>query len=590
MSTFTQSDFSGGMDLLSNDTSIADDSYRYLINGRTRLGSIKPIQAPLLINSPLGKKQGLVAVGNILVLFVSGNAYYQQQASNIWIKIGNFAMDAAVDYIYTCAVPSSTLNNKRQLTTNNIYGGITLQQQFTVSGTPQGLICQDGINQPWVIFYDAATNTARARVTHNYIQWNNDPNAGSDLREYVPIGTLMYYWSNAGILIILASDGITLYRSVSGRAMDFMIQVDTNGNKAATEDLGGADTTSISCGSQQVNLIDLLDSSHLMVTTNLTTYAVSIDSTLPTIYGEPQFDTPVYANIGGVNQFSSADNLGDKVIIDFEGIKSTNGVLNFKFVGRNDPFSLMISKLILDPISTKPIRQDICAVINFDNYIIASLKTRMGYALVVYDNLKAAENASTAGLVIGVPPARGCWVSIDITEAIQIKQFAVTNDDEQSYLFAITAEDKVFQLFGSTLSAVAQLRTKAYVNGDCSMKHKTTAVRAIYELGQTKGKVLVKELVDEMRGKISTYPISGNVCGVKPPIYPPVIPDTNKLVQNITFGSMRDGDEGYKLSYLINWDTQASLTFLQIDTSGIPTHISKEQVTDTFQTLLTTTS
>lgn len=587
MATFTQDDFSDGMDLLSNDTEISADGYKLLINGRPRFGSISPINDSLLINAPRGKKQGLVAVGNILILFVAGNAYYKQLGNLTWIKIGNFVMDATVEYIYTAAVPSSTINNQRQLTTNDIYGGITLNQAFSAAGTPAGLLCQDGTNQAWVIFYDSATNTARARVTKNYDSWDNNPNAGADLREYVPIGTLMYYWASVGILFILAPDGFSLYRSVSGRPMDFMIQVDTNGNKAATEALGGALTTSISCGTQEVNCIDLLDNAHLLVVTNLTSYAVSVDSTLQTIYGEPQFDTPVYANIGAVNQFSVADSLGDKVIVDFEGMKSTNGVLNFRFEGRNDPFSLMISKLIINPLTQKPLRQDVTAIINFDNYIIASLKTRLGYVLAVYDNLKAAEQMSQQGLVIGVPPARGNWVSVDITDCFKVKQFAVTNDEEESFLFAITDGDEVFQLFGSSNRATAQFFTKTFVNEDCRVKHKTTALRTVFELGQQTGQVLVRELVDEHRGNIDTKPIKGITCGVKPPIYPPVIPDTNKLIDNMTFGSMRDGEEGYKLGYIISWNTESKLTFIQVDTSGINTYISKEQITDNITALLT---
>lgn len=590
MSSFTQDSFDGGMDLLSNDTEIAPNAYRYLINGRPRFGSIEPIKDSLeLASAPFGKKQGIVAVGNILVAFIAGKAYYKLLSSDSWVKIVDFTMDSNVEYIYFCAVPSSSLNNRRVLNADsNIFGSVSLDQNFAISGTPQGLLCQDGINQAWVIFYDPATNSARARVTKNYTDWNNDSTGGADDREYVPIGTVMYYWANKGILLLLALDGFTILRSVSGRALDFMINIDKDGNKLATESLGGANSSSFSCGTQRVNGINILDNDHILVGTYINQYAVSVDTSKPTIWGEPQFATPFYANVGVVNHVSFADNLGDKVLVDYEGIKSTNGVLNFKFVGRNDPFSLMISKLLVDPITNLPIRQSICAVCNFNNYVIASLNTRLGYALVIYDNLKSAEQQSAGGLSIGVPPARGNWVSIDITACTRVKQFAITNDETKSFLFAITEGNKIFQIFGETETATSILRTKSFTNADAKVKHKSIALRAILELGTDTGNIAVEEIVDEKRGLTDRRVINGVTCGVKPPIFPPVTPDTNKLLQNITFGNIHDGEEGYKLAYILRWDTSAKLTFIQADTSGITTHISKEQITQNLSELMTT--
>lgn len=581
MAIFAQSDFSGGMDLKSNDTAIKGDAYRYLINGRQRFGNVEPIKDSILIDAPAGKKQGIIGVGTILVLFCEGNAYYKQLDVDGWVKIRDFNLDSAVEYIYVHPVASSTLNYPRKLNANNdVNSPITISNQFAISGTPAGLLCQDGINQPWVIFYEASSNSARARRCKTYTEWTNN-GTGADQREYVPIGTLMFTFG--AITFILAPDGFTWFRSVSGRPLDFMVNIDTNGAKLASESLGGARTTSFSCGFNQCTYIGPLDATHFLIGTTRNSYAVSLNGN-STIFGEPTFDTPEFLPTGIVNQFSVTDILADLAFIGYDGAKTFNGVQQFKFAGRNDPFSLKISSLLVDAVTGDPIRQSIVACCTFNDYGIFSLKTKLGYVLCVYDTIPTELISNDQINTTTIP--RGKWVAIDITGAVKIKQFASTSSVDQNLLFCITDHNKVFQLYAGE-GATAILKTKSFINGNAQVKHKSNQFRAVFEGVVEDGQIQLTEQCDERRGKVYPSPLIAISSGVKPPIIAPVRPDTEKGVSNITFPLKDESEESYKISYILAWNGGAKLTFAQAETSAITTNVSKEQVVAGLADLLT---
>lgn len=578
---FTQNDFSGGMDLKSNDTAIAPTAYRYLINGRQRFGNVEPIKDSVLINAPEGKKQGIIGIGTILILFCEGNAYYQVLGTNQWIKIRDFNLDSDVEYIYSIGVSSSTLNYPRKLNANNDASGtVTISSQFTISGTPSGLLCQDGINQPWIIFYEPSSNSARARRCKTYDQWTNN-GTGADQREYVPVGTLMFTFG--AITFILDPDGFTWLRSVSGRPLDFMVNIDTNGNKLATESLGGARSTSFSCGFNQCTYIGPLDSTHFLIGTVRNSYAVSLNTT-NTFFGEPTFDTPEFLPTGIVNQFSVTDILADLAFIGFDGAKTFNGVQQFKFSGRNDPFSLKISSLLVDAVTNDPIRQSTVACCTFNDYAIFSIKTKLGYVLCIYDTIPTeliqSDNLSTTSI------PRGHWVSLDITGAVKVKQFASTSAVDQNLLFCITGDDKVYQLYAGS-SATAILRTRGYITGDAQAKHKSNQFRAIFEGITSDGQLQLTEQCDDIRANRYITKLTALSSGVKPPIIAPVRPDTSKNVYNATVPLKDGSEESYKIAYILAWNGGAKLTLIQAETTGITTNISKEQIAAGLSELLT---
>lgn len=573
MATFSQIDFSGGMNLIASDTNLGDTEYRELFNGRPRFGSIEPIKDCELINAPAGKKQGLYAIGAILILFCAGQAYYQILGQDVWTKIPNLQLDPEVEYIYTCAVPSSTLNNVRKLNASSDSAGpISIVANLSVAGTPSGIISQDGINQPWVIFYDAELNAANARLCKTYDQWSND-GVGADSREYVPIGSLMFFRSP--VLYILAPDGYTHYRSVSGRPMDFMINIDTNGNKLATEDLGGARSTSFSVGFDQVNAYAPLTDTSFLIATRRNIYACTPDLT-NTIFAEPTFATPVIlSGVGIVNQFSFCSTRADIAYIDFDGVKSFNGTQQFKFYGRNDPFSLGISSYLVDGVTGNPIRQPLTACCtDFNNYSIFSLKTLAGNLLAVYDNYLQK------------------WVAFDSIAASSVKMFAQTNTDDQTLLFAITNEDKVYQLYSADIRATCIFKSGAKVNraysGDAitaqamgTKQHQLLSVYPFLDKGVEASSILCQFYVDGRRQpQFKSLPITSALAGLLPPILPPVTPANVKQTEQKLF-QLDQSESGYKIVVILSWSGTTKLTQLDIVTTAQTQHVPKEQQTST---------
>jgi len=399
MSTkFPQSDFGGGQDNISDPIKIAADSYEYLFNGRSRFSVIDTIKKPrLLDNAPSGNRQGLYAIGNSMILFVSGLAYYYDTTFDVWHKINTFLMDVNVDTIYTEFVNSSTANAVRKMNSSGSNNDKILKTyDFTVSGNPAGLVCQDGINQPWLIQLNTNTNTFSARLCKTYDQWSNTSITAND-REYVPIGKQMLYIND--ILFIIAPDGTSIYRSVSGRPLDFMVNIDVSGNKGASENLTGASSVGFSVGSQTITAIRELGADAFIIATAHNVNIVSFDY-INTIFGEPTFTFPAKMKFGIVNQFSISE-FKDVVSIDFEGVTSFNAVSQLRFEGCNSIFSLNMSGFFKD------IRQDVCCCIEFNNYIHFGVKSTLGYVVMIYDILKDS------------------WAAIDVTEASKVKMFAI---------------------------------------------------------------------------------------------------------------------------------------------------------------------
>src|SRR5471030_1902208 len=118
-----QDSFITGIDLINPDTQVSTTGYVWLANGRSLYGYVNPINAPLLIsNAPPGLKQGIIAVGNSVIAFVAGKAWYKLFNSTQWILVPNFALDATVANIYSLAVPASSRDYIRKL---NASGDIT---------------------------------------------------------------------------------------------------------------------------------------------------------------------------------------------------------------------------------------------------------------------------------------------------------------------------------------------------------------------------------------------------------------------------------------------------------------------------------
>lgn len=578
MEPYSQSSFGGGMDYLNKDTDInyvprystaIPNHYVLGVNCRCRGGYLEAIQKPLNITYTLkGKPQGVYGFGNVFITFYSGKAFYKLAEATAWRQVPLLQLDDSVNYIYAEAVTGATNNFSRQANVNTggqVDATLGVQQisgGLFVSGTPAGILCQDGINRPWIILYDNVNNIATARRLGAYTDWTQTN------REYVPIGTKMRLHPS-GILFLLAQDGVTMLRSVSGRPCDFMVNIDKDGNKLATEALGGALTVSFAVDFNAVNCIQTGDASTIIIATDHFLYGMTLDYS-KTLFGEPTFTKAYQIEAGIVNQFSMTTDQGDTVFIDFDGVKFFNEVTQLKFKGMNGPLSKAISKLFLYNKSgiNRAIIQKVCCADVFDNYNLFALNTRFGYCVAVYDNLIDQ------------------WVSLDINEATisGIKMFAHLITADKTYIVCQNQLGSMFNMFSTESSdrCAATIYTGAITGGSLANEIKTVNFRPVIKTGLLDTYINVRELVDDQRnttaGNIQEEQksVPKEVCAMVFPLRFPIAFDTKSQVDNLTF-TMNQGIFGYKLSYIVSWSGDVQLLGYDINYTDNNKNVSQKQ-------------
>lgn len=548
-----QNNFNDGFDLLSCDTEISKNGFLYLINARQRLGFIEPNKKPLEITgAPAGKKQGGIALEDVLIAFIAGSAWYNVDGSDSWIQIPGFAMSPTVDIYYAIAVPDGTVKYQRKLETANISNPISREYpDFLIDGTPAGILVQDGINQPYLI-QQLASGIFSARVTNTYAKWKNEQKN----REYVPIGKQMTIVDAK--LLISSPDNKKIYQSISGRYLDFMVNVDVNGDKLPTEAQGGADSVSFNFDSADITcLTECNIPSSFIYGTSRNLRIVTLDYN-NTIFGEPTYFVSEKLTVGVVNQDSIIDILGDYAIIDFEGIKSFNAVKNLKIEGDNSIFSLNIGRII------KKIKQTNPHAIMYDNFALFYLKTKWGNLIAVFDTLLQR------------------WSSFDIIDALLIKKFAITTTTSAFHLYAFTGDDKIYKLYSSTEVETAQLHTRSYTRHnaedapDSFSNIKGESFKLAFADGSIEGTVQLVEQADGQKSLSLSKTLPIDVSGISFPISFPIIFNANQTDEAITF-NLRGGKKGSKLSYIIKWNSDAILNSIELVTSEEVPAVAKKQ-------------
>src|SRR5256885_6847067 len=331
---FHQRSFLGGMNLQVDPTRLQDSEYPLLINGRNRFDVINPIKKPVkALNLPSGNYQGIYAAGNFLIVFIDGKAYYRDvSTSQVFNQVPGINMSSMAEVIFAELVPASTLNFQRIPAIDTRNSAIKLTSPVT--GTPQALLIQDGQSQPWVILSDGST-----RPTKRYDDWDS---VDLTKREYVPIMRQML-WQD-GILYGISPDRKFIFRSVSGRPLDFMINIDKDGNKLPTEAEGGAMSVAHAVDFDDITALNRLNTPNgsFFVSTRKNSYIVTPNFN-DQIFGEPTFDTQYLFGTGCLNNFSMIDILGDSALIYFPGVRSFNAILQTFNEGRNAPFSLKVA-------------------------------------------------------------------------------------------------------------------------------------------------------------------------------------------------------------------------------------------------------
>ncbi len=526
-----QKGFKGGMNYFNEDIDLNDDQYRLLINGRVRSGGIDPIYANSFVTGlPVGKRQLIMGFETLLLAVVAGLAYYRINGTTTWVNIPAVALDPLVDRVYGQAVPASSFNYTRALKSVDQVKGTQLNQAINNKSilnsiSAIGLLLQDGINQPFIIFPDGT-----ARVTSNYAGW------GLAAREYVPIGTLMAWSAGLGKLYILAPNGVDIYQSVTGRPIDFVVNIaDAAGNKG-----GNADTTSFNASNAQVTCLTPQDDGSLFIGGELQSYIAT------PIFEQTIFDEPIYnistVQAGTVNQESIQALISDHGFVDFDGMRSVNAITEQGNEGRNGDFALNVAELFRGVTQN---RMEVASIV-FDNYCLYSVKTNIGFVVLVFDRLLYK------------------WVSVDIMEGIPFKQFAISAEASSPTLYAIT-QDTLYKLYDATAERRgAQLHTGGFCKSvDLQNEYKTEKVRLVFFDSDAVYDASVTEVTDGNRGYTLKHNLNDRRAGVAYPVEYPIIWGANPRVDNLVFNFGQVSNTGFKQSYMITWFGPARLVRIQ---------------------------
>jgi len=457
-----QTSFAGGLQYVSNIT-LGPDQYFLLKNGRNRFGKLKPTREPILNDSfPTGILQGIYAYEQKLLVIASGKVFIKDFTSETsYSVISGIQLDQEAKTIYAEFVPASSIIYERRAG-SSADKAITLNTGRPVS-SPSAVVIQDGSNRPIKI----DLNTLQVETIQNYSAWTNSK------REYMPIGKQMV-WGNNNILYLVSKDGTKLYRSVSGRPLDFMVVIDANGNKLASSVDGGADAVNHAVDTDEITCIKNLNinDGSIYVGTRRNSYVVTPDYTKQ-IFSEPTFNnTPLFSS--GCNNFSSiVDLIGDTAVVNTSGIRSFNAVLTSKNEGRNAPFSATVAALF------EGITQTYTAAINFDDYALFGVNTNLGSAILVFDTLTQS------------------FVSIDLFGIGLIRQFAVVDTGIEQKLFCRTDQNLVYELYNNDAPfATAELYTRAWMMPSMSIKPSWTAI-SIHD-AKSDGVINITTLIDDI--------------------------------------------------------------------------------------------
>lgn len=544
---FSKNSFSGGINQQVDATRIGANEYPLLVNGRTRYDVVEAINAPQMVTSGLplgGKYQGCYAAGSYLLVFISGEAYYQDyETPGAFTKIIGFLLDTTVEYLYAEQVPASTVNFLRATASGATSITDSINFTSTTSPSPQAVVIQDGINQPWIIFPDGT-----ARLCGTYATWLTTN------REYVPVGKQMLFAN--GILYVISADGKLIFRSVSGRPLDFMVAINSTGDKISPDELlGGARVVSHAVDYDVITCIkpSNTETNAVFVSTLRNSFLV-VPSFELTVYGEPTFKNTYLFSTGVNNQFSFADVLGDSAFIDHTGIRQFNAVLSTRNEGKNSPFSAKLNPIFRD------VAQGVSATGELDNYTFFSVNTIYGPAVLVFDTL--ARVFSSVDIYAGIGP---------------VKMFAQIKTSTTRRLFFITSDNALYEAFASAAFETASLYIGEFCSNDPSVEQKLDMLKLVFIDALESGAVTVKLFVDRLEDKTQSENILQNTTPSVVPVSPlPFGAATSDTVRNLLL-KFSGSRQGWKVGFLISWNFDVSLSHVKLMSNPITPNNSFEQ-------------
>mgnify|MGYP004065126143 FL=1 len=411
--------------------------------------------------------QAVYSLGDFIILVQNGNAKFKHRLSTTWATLwdestnASLRLDSSAEYVYVQAVPDSggctftykSKNNTDKVELDSSAGMLTK--------TISAVVLQDGVNQPNLIIFSSTSvgATATVRKARTFAEHGTTID-GVVEREYVPIGKQMMFFN--GKLYIISPDGKIIYHSVSGRPLDFVIAINSDGNKiSSVEEDHGASALSYAVSYEAITCIAPLNTESLIVSTRTASYAVTPNYNI-TLYGEPTFTKRYLFGASVVNQFSFVDMMGDFGFIDAEGLRSFNAVRQLRNEGRNSAFSLKVAKLFEDVVQIDG------AAISFDNYTFFSVKTIYGFGVLVFDG--------TLQKFVSLD-----FYKTDNDETLgQITQFTKIDTDTVHELYAVTAQGKFLRLFTGAKYNDSFVQTKAFNTGTLEVEQKPMQLRTLF--------------------------------------------------------------------------------------------------------------
>jgi len=496
--------------------------YPIAFNVRVRDGLVEPINKPkkLTLGLPEGNYQGNYAASVFSLVFIDGKAWIKNfaiEGSNYY-QIKNLALDPDVEYIYAALVPASSMNHGREAGTNPS-DAITLVSGIT--GTPQSVVVQDGINQPWII--DSQGN---ARLAQGYTSWTPDK------REYVPIGSRMVH--SGSVLYIVDAEGNKLLRSLTGRPLDFMVIIKPDGNRLDNEAEGGAAQVSHAVDFEKITClasVGLQDNS-IFVSSGRISHFVTPNPELR-IFGEPRFNNTFLFSTGAFNQFSFVELLGDNAFIDELGVRSFNAIRSTKNEGQNASFSRSVNELF------RKIDQNVTATIKHDNYGMFAMNSIHGPVVVIFDE-------QTNG-----------FVSVDTLEGVdQIKMFSEIKVAGKRRLLFITEDNSLYEFDAGDGVERAQIYLGDFTAAHPDQQQVPKKITLTFDNVRTGGMVYATYQVDGKKAATRSRAIEASTF-VSTDTKPFPGSDAKSLVSVVI--PTPDILAGKRVGVFIEWDFQGSL-------------------------------
>jgi len=448
--TITQIDFSGGMSALWDPTKTAPNQYRIGINCRARKNGIEGSFKPTKIPTPNLIHQAIFSADDKLVLIAGGQAYVL--TNGVMNRVESFsALSTTADVVYHEAVPAPT-----NFFVNDTYAS-------SVSTTPECIVLQDGENVPRLLLSNLASQLAGV-----YANWSYGNPA------YVPIGKQMAFSGNK--LFVVSTDGKKIYQSVSGRPLDFVLNI-RNGKKG-----GDADTTYLAVSAAKLKAIVGTQEGGVLGFTGYRAYTLTPQDAVRTIFGEPYMRPAELFPVGAVNNTSFTRSNGETLFISSRGINKFNETQQVKWQSNISPFGAPIVDFIV-----RPITRVACA--SLDDYTFFALSTVFGDGVLVYDNQLQA------------------FVGIDLVGAV--KEFAYVEDNGTPRLYYITYTNELYEynLFSGETSDYA-VYFGEYNSGDALTRMRPTSVECVFGNVENAGVATVEMFIDKRASKIVTKDVA----------------------------------------------------------------------------------